>query len=108
VPGKQSGSLPGRSPEQRLDALRQANEVRSARAKLKQDLAAGRIEFAHIIASPPAYARTARVRDLLLVLPKIGSVRAGRILSQCGIAHSRTLAGLTDRQRTELIKLFRC
>src|SRR6266511_6407703 len=47
------------------------------------------------------------MRDLLLVVPKIGSVRAGRILAECGIAHSKTLAGLTDRQRGELINLFR-
>lgn len=44
---------------------------------------------------------------VLLVLPKIGSVRAGRILAQCGIAHSKMLVGLTDRQRGELINLFR-
>ena len=47
------------------------------------------------------------MRDVLLAVPKIGSVRAGRILAQCGIAHSKTLGGLTDRQRGELINLFR-
>jgi hypothetical protein len=66
------------------------NEIRSARARLKKDLAL----------------RTARVRDVLLALPKIGSVKAGRILADCGIAHSKTLAGLTERQRTELLKRF--
>jgi len=77
------------------------------RATLKQELASGKLELAQIVADPPACVRTARVRDLLLVLPKIGAVRAGRILGQCGIAHSKTLAGLTDRQRRELINLFR-
>jgi hypothetical protein len=77
----------------------------SARAKLKRDLAAGEIELAQI-ACPPACARTARVRDLLLVLPQIGSVKAGRILARCGIADSKTLAGLSDRQRAELLNLF--
>ena len=47
------------------------------------------------------------MRDILLVLPKIGSVRAARILAQCGIAHSKTLAGLSERQRGELINFFR-
>jgi hypothetical protein len=93
--GKARASVPGRSREQRLRALEQANEVRPARAKLKRQLAAGEIELAQILAQPPACARTARVRDLLLVLPKIGSVKAGRILARCGIAHSKTLAGLT-------------
>ena len=105
--GKARASVPGRSREQRLRALEQANEVRSARAKLKQDLAAGEIELAQILASPPACARTARVRDLLLALPQIGSVKAGRILARCGIAHGKTLAGLSDRQRAELLNLFR-
>ncbi|HEY8777900.1 MAG TPA: integration host factor, actinobacterial type [Gaiellaceae bacterium] len=105
--GKARASVPGRSREQRLRALEHANEVRSARAKLKRDLAAGEIELAQILAQPPACARTARVRDLLLVLPQIGSVKAGRILARCGIAHAKTLAGLSDRQRAELLNLFR-
>jgi hypothetical protein len=41
-----------------------------------------------------------------LVLPQIGSVKAGRILARCGIADSKTLAGLSDRQRAELLNLF--
>ncbi len=79
--GKADASVPGRSREQRLRALRLANEIRSARAQLKKDLASGK--------------------------PKIGSVKAGRILADCGIAHSKTLGGLTDRQRTELLNRFR-
>jgi predicted flap endonuclease-1-like 5' DNA nuclease len=105
--GNAGAGVPGRSREQRLRALEQANQVRSARATLKQELASGKLELAQIVADPPACVRTARVRDLLLVLPKIGAVRAGRILAQCGIAHSKTLAGLTDRQRAELTNLFR-
>jgi S13-like H2TH domain len=105
--GGAGAGVPGRSREQRLRALEQANEVRMARAKLKRELASGKIELVQILADPPACVRTARIRDLLLVVPKIGSVRAGRILAQCRIAHSKTLGGLTDRQRGELINLFR-
>jgi transposase len=79
--GKANASAPGRSREQRLRALRLANEIRSARAQLKKELASGKIELAQILAQPPEYVRTARVRDLLLALPKIGSVKAGRILA---------------------------
>ena len=106
--GKANASVPGRSREQRLRALRLANEIRSARAQLKKELASGKIELAQILAQPPEYVRTARVRDLLLALPKIGSVKAGRILADCGIAPTKTLGGLTERQRTELISRFRC
>ena len=104
--GRAGAGVPGRSREQRLRALEQANEVRTARAKLKRELASGKIELVQILAEPPACVRTARIRDVLLVLPKIGSVRAGRILAQCRIAHSKTLGGLSDRQRGELIDLF--
>ena len=104
--GSAGAGVPGRSREQRLRALEQANEVRTARAKLKKDLASGKIELVQILADPPACVRTARVREVLLAVPKVGSVRAGRILAQCGIAHSKTLGGLTDRQRGELIDLF--
>ena len=104
--GSAGAGVPGRSREQRLRALEQANEVRTARAKLKKELASGEIELVQILADPPACVRTARIRDVLLVVPKIGSVRAGRILAQCRIAHSKTLGGLTDRQRGELINLF--
>jgi S13-like H2TH domain len=41
------------------------------------------------------------------MVPKVGSVRAGDSLARCGIAHSKTLGGLTDRQRGVLINLFR-
>lgn len=73
---------------------------------MKRDLATGRVGLVEILARPPACVRTARVADLLLIVPKIGSVKAGRILARCGIAHSKTLAGLTDRQRAELTNLF--
>jgi len=90
-----------------LRALQQANEIRSARAKLKRDLGSGKLDLAGIVAHPPEWAMTARVRDVLLALPRVGPVKAGRILAHCGIAHSKTLGGLTDRQRVELIDLFR-
>ena len=104
--GKAPAKVPGRSTDQRLRSLQQANQVRAERARLKKELAAGEIGLVQILAQPPACVRTATVRDLLMVLPKIGSVKAGRILARCGIAPSKTLAGLTERQRRELTKLF--
>ena len=88
VPESSAGAgVPGRSREQRLRALEQANEVPDSESEeLKRELAAGKIELAAILADPPPCARTARVRDLLVALPRIGWVRAGRILGHCGIA----------------------
>jgi guanylate kinase len=48
------------------------------------------------------------VRDLLLCVPGIGPTRADRTLTHCRIAAGKTLAGLTDRQRTELAHLLHC
>jgi hypothetical protein len=87
---------PARSSEQRRKALQQANEVRSARARLKNDLATGRVGLAPILAQPPRYVRTARVFSLLLVLPQIGPVRAQRMLTRCKIAQRKTIAGIDD------------
>ena len=90
-----------------MRALRHANEIRSGRARLKRELASGRLRIEEIIAQPLESARTAKVEDLLLALPKIGPARALRLLTQCRIAPSTTVGGLTARQRFELIGLFR-
>ena len=89
-----------------MRALRHANEIRSGRARLKKELAVGRARIEEIIAQPPESAKTAKVYDLLLALPKIGPAKATRCLSQCRIAPSKTVGGLSERQRDELIGLF--
>ncbi len=107
VPSEQrKPSAPGRSPEQRLRALEKANQVRRARAQLKRELAAGSLELARVIAEPPPCTQTARVRELLLVVPGIGPARASRALTHCRIADTKTVSGLSSRQRTELIELL--
>lgn len=90
-----------------MRALGLANEVRSDRARLKRQLASGTVELASVIADAPTCAQTAKVSELLLALPKVGPARATRWLSQCRIASSKTVAGLTERQRQELIALLR-
>jgi transposase len=98
--------VPGRSPEQRLHALSLANSIRTARAELKRELKTDGARIVEVIADPPDCARTAKVYDLLLALPKIGPGKASRILAQCRIAPSKTLAGLSERQRSQLLALF--
>jgi hypothetical protein len=91
-----------------MRALQHANEVRIGRARLKRELASGRARIDDIIAQPPEFAKKAKVYDLLLALPKVGPAKAARWLSRCRIAPSKTVGGLTERQRHELIRLFRC
>lgn len=47
-----------------------------------------------------------RVVDMLSALPRIGPVRAAAIMSQVGIASSRRMRGLGDRQREALLNHF--
>jgi hypothetical protein len=72
-----------------MRALRHANEIRSGRARLKKELASGRARIEEIIADPPESAKTAKVYDLLLALPKLGPAKATRCLTQCRIAPSK-------------------
>ncbi len=107
APSKSSVTTPERSLNQRLDALQRANEVRSKRAALKRDLKAGRQSIDRLLESPPEWLETAKVMDMLLAVPKYGRVRAGKILAQCRISASKTIGGLTPRQRAELVHALR-
>ena len=95
-----------RSLERRMTALRQANEVRSARAKLKQELRQGKVRLEEILATRPDYLASAEVVDLLVAVPKIGPVRAARLLNTARITQSKTIGGLSHRQRACLIELL--
>ena len=98
---------PERSYNQRMEALQRANDIRSRRAQLKRDLKAGRQPIEELLLAPPAYLETAKVFDLLLAVPKYGRVKVNKILTQCRISPSKTIGGLSQRQRTELVALMR-
>lgn len=100
-------ATPERSLNQRMDALARANEVRSARARLKRDLKAGRTSIDALLLSPPEYLETAKVFDMLLAVPKYGRVKVNKMLLGCRISPSKTIGGLSERQRTELVALLR-
>ena len=44
---------------------------------------------------------------MLLAVPKYGRVKANKVLQTCRISPSKTIGGLSDRQRTELVSLLR-
>ena len=60
-------------------ALRQANQVRSLRAKLKQDLRTGNVRLEQILATGADYLASAEVFALLVAVPKIGPVKAAQL-----------------------------
>lgn len=100
---KQFNTAPVRSLDQRMDALGKANEVRCRRAALKTDLKRGSVSIGEVLATPPEYLLTAKVSDLLMATPKCGRVKSARIMEQCRISPSKTIGGLSERQRQELL-----
>jgi hypothetical protein len=103
---KTQAQAPERSLDQRMDALKRANDIRVKRAQLKKDLKDGRVRIEQILQTPPDYVSTAKVIDILMAVPKFGRVKAARFLNTCRISQSKTVGGLSDRQRTELVGLF--
>src|SRR5450631_3154412 len=95
-------ATPERSLDQRIDALSRANEVRTLRAQLKRELKARRVSIGALLLDPPPYLQTAKVFDMVLALPKVGRVKATKILQSCQVSPSKTFGGLSERQRAEL------
>ena len=107
TPAKPLMAAPERSLQQRMDALQRANQIRTRRAQLKRDLKSGRRSIHDLLLDPPDYVETAKVFDMLLAVPKYGRVKANKVLLQCRISPSKTIGGLSQRQRTELVSMLR-
>jgi hypothetical protein len=80
--------------------------VRRQRAQLKRDLKTGRCAIEELLTAPPAFVLTAKVADVLLALPKYGPVKVNKLLGRCRIAPTKTIGGLSPRQRDELAALL--
>ena len=90
-----------------MKALRRANEIRTARAQLKRDLKAGKVKIEQLLRDPPEYVLSAKAFDMIVAVPKYGRVKANKILTQCRISPSKTIGGLSERQRAELVAFLR-
>jgi hypothetical protein len=88
-----------------MDALEYANEVRTVRAgwkkAVKRDAAKRLVPFG----GAPEF-ESMRVFDYLMALPKVGRVKANKTLVQTRISPSKTIGGLTERQRAELVAML--
>jgi hypothetical protein len=106
-PVETPAAVPERTQEQRMRALKRANQIRSARAQLKRDLKAGKVKVEKLLIDPPDYVLSAKAFDMILAVPKYGRVKANKILTQCRISPSKTIGGLSERQRAELVHMLR-
>jgi hypothetical protein len=103
----QPNAAPQRSLDQRMDALQRANHVRSQRAALKTALKTGDAYITAIVQDPPEYLLTAKVLDLIMAAPKYGRVKAAKVMERCRVSPSKTVGGLSDRQRRELVEALK-
>lgn len=93
---------PPRTYAQRMDALNEANRIRRYRAQLKRDVAAGRVRVTGVLDWQIDVA-SMKVWDLLLALPKVGRVKVDKTLRQLRISPTKTVAGMSPRQRFALL-----
>jgi hypothetical protein len=102
-------SAPSRSREQRMNALQRANQIRFARAQFKRRVRSAEREDAiaavgDIVAEPPDWALAWRLREVLLAIPNLGTVKVGRFMLFAKISDRKTLGGLSDRQRHVVVQ----
>ncbi len=94
--------------EQRAAALEKAAIARRVRAEVKARLKMGTVTLPELLEQADNDPILAKIKVLAVLesLPGVGKVSARRTMDDIGIADSRRLAGLGDRQRAELLKAF--
>lgn len=100
---------PLRTLDQRAEALVRANEVRFYRAQLKAAWRAGKVggrDAVAVLLEPTELEETWKVYKLLVAIPKVGRVKADKVLRRAGVSPAKTVGGLTSRQREELLRVL--
>ena len=101
-------TIPPLSDEQRQQARNAATEARRRRADIKQSLRNGDSTLADVLAlaEKDEVVAHAKVIDVLKSLPRVGVVRAGKVMDRLDIAANRRLRGLGKHQTAALIAEF--
>jgi DNA uptake protein ComE-like DNA-binding protein len=100
--------LPNLTPEQRMQALDKAAEVRRERAEVKARLKHGADSLSEVLKRAEVDDVVGRMKTeaVLQSLPGVGKVRAQQIMAKLEIADSRRLRGLGSKQRDALLAEF--
>ncbi|HBN94700.1 MAG TPA: integration host factor [Firmicutes bacterium] len=98
-------SLPYLTQDEKLNALKKAQEMRSKRAELRLKLKKGSLSLQEVLdsADDEVIARM-RVTYLLQSLPQVGKVTSDKIMREIGINENRRVQGLGKRQREQLLE----
>lgn len=81
--------------------------IRTKRAKLKRQLAAGRRSPVRVITHPPDYAQDARLWDVLRSFPRLGEDGALLLCRRARVDTATKLGDLTEPQRHRLVMQLR-
>jgi hypothetical protein len=100
--------LPELDAEARRQALEKAAEARKARAEVKRQLKTGELDLKGVLglAERDEVVGKTKVAEVLEAMPKVGKVRARRLMERLDISPSRRLRGLGTNQRARLLQAF--
>ena len=101
-------SPPKPTDAQRKAALEKAAEARRVRAEVKALIKMGSLTLRQVLDMSDENEIVSRTKVLAILesMPKIGKVKARRLMESIGIAESRRLRGLGDQQRAALLAEF--
>lgn len=99
-------ALPSLTQEERMKALEKAQDMRKARADLREQLKKGEIKLEEVLDRDDPVVSRMKVSYLLESLPRVGKVKASKIMSEIGINESRRVQGLGKRQKEALLAQF--
>lgn len=102
-------ALPTMTNEQRTEALEKANQTRKERAEIRKKIGDGKLTIQDVFTMSDegnTAAAKMRVTQLLNSFPRIGRVKAEKIVDRCDISRTRRVQGLGTAQRRKLIEAF--
>jgi hypothetical protein len=99
---------PRLSPQQREAALKKAAAARRVRAETKDRLKLGLVSFEELLELADGDELVGKMKALTALesMPRLGKVKARRLMNEVGIAESRRLRGLGENQRSQLRAFF--
>ncbi len=99
---------PPLTPEQRTAALEKAAVVRRERAEMKEKLKMGSVTFPELLRQGDSDDLVGKMKVLTVLesMPRLGKVKARRLMEDLGISETRRLKGLGQQQRAALLEVF--
>lgn len=98
-------SLPELTRSERREALEKAQDMRRRRSEIRGKLKKGQLALNEILdGGDDEVISKMRVAYLLRSLPRIGKIKAQKIMEEIGIDASRRVQGLGKRQKQALLE----